>query len=179
MAAAARQRHESATSRPSSRSAFGYAEPMQSFNLFADYFQFYLQDEAVDGDFSDAWTHEAVTRLLAVAPGAVGVGTVRNMEVPVSLEVLASEPPLNAAPYDHIVEGPLSVAGKRLVIAGCTDYFPEAARIQIAPGSYRVRVCYSGLDSLSEDGLDGDDRYHLQLWPAPLSDVAVVKQRAQ
>jgi hypothetical protein len=151
---------------------------MYSFNLFADYFQFYLQDEATAGDLSDSWTDEAVARLLAVAPGTVGVGTVRNMEVPVTLEILASEPPVNVMDYDHIVEGSLAVAGKNLVIAGCTDYFPDAARIQVDPGTYRIRVCFSGLDSLSEDGLDGEDRYHLQLWPAPLADVAVVKQRA-
>ena len=150
---------------------------MHTFNLFADYFQFYVQDEAIDGDLSNSWTDEAVTRLLAVAPGTVGVGTVRNMEVPVTLEVLASEPPLNVMAHDHIVEGSLSVAGKNLVIAGCTDYFPEAARIEIEPGDYRVRACFSGLESLSEDGLDGEDRYHLQLWPAPLAAVVVVKQR--
>ncbi len=150
---------------------------MHTFTLFADYFQFYLQDEAIDGDLSDSWTDEAVTRLLAVAPGTVGVCTVRNMEVPVTLEVLASEPPLNVRAYDHIVEGSLSVAGKNLVIAGCTDYFPDATRIHIEPRDYRVRACFSGLESLSEDGLDGDDRYHLQLWPAPLAAVVVVKQR--
>lgn len=151
---------------------------MQSFNLFADYFQFYLQDEAVDGDLSDSWNDEAVVRLLAVAPGTIGVGTVRNMVVPVTLEILASEPVLNVAAYDHIVEGPLSVAGKRLIIAGCTDYLPEAARIAVDPGTYRVRVCFSGLESLSADGLEGEDRYHLQIWPARLADVAVIKQRA-
>jgi hypothetical protein len=151
---------------------------MHSFKIFADYFQFYLQDEAADGNLSDAWPDEAVARLLAVAPGTVGVGTVRNMEVPVTLEVLKSSPPTNATAYDHVVECPLFVAGENLVIAGCTDYFPGAARIPVTPGTYRVRVCFSGLDSLSEDGLDGDDRYHLQIWPAPLEDVSVVKQRA-
>ena len=152
---------------------------MRTFNLFADYFQFYLQDEAVDGDLSDSWTDEAVTRLLAVAPGTVGVGTVRNMEVPVTLELLASEPPLDVAIYDHIVEGSLSVGGRNLVIAGCTDYVPDAAKIQIEPGSYRVRACFSGLEALSEDGLDGEDRYHLQIWPAPPAEVAVIKQRVE
>ena len=152
---------------------------MRTFNLFADYFQFYLQDEAVDGYLSDSWTDEAVTRLLAVAPGTVGVGTVRNMEVPVTLDVLASEPALDEGAYDHIVEGSLSVGGKNLVIAGCTGCFPEAARIQIEPGSYRVRACFSGLETLSEDGVDGEDHYHLQLWPAPPAEVAVIKQRGR
>jgi hypothetical protein len=150
---------------------------MQNFNLFADYFQFYLQDETADGNLSDAWSDEAVSRLLAVAPGVVGVGTVRNMEVGVTLEVLTSSPELNMTAYDHVVECSLTVTSKKLVIAGCTDYFPDAARIPVDPGTYRVRVCFSDLKSLSEDGLDGDDRYHLQIWPAPWGDIAVVKQR--
>jgi len=152
---------------------------MHAFTLFADYFQFYLQDEAIGGDLSDSWNDEAVTRLLAVAPGTVGIGTVRNMEVPVTLEVLATEPSLDVGAYDHIVEGSLSVAGRNLVIAGCTDYFAEAARIQIEPGSYRVRACFSGLEALSEEGLDGEDHYHLQLWPSPMAEVAVIKQRVR
>jgi hypothetical protein len=52
------------------------------FKLFADYFQFYLQDERAGGDLSESWTQEAVDRLLATAPGTIGVGTVRNMDVP-------------------------------------------------------------------------------------------------
>ena len=43
--------------------------------------QFYLQDESADADVSDAWTAEAVDRLVAIAPETVGVGTVRNMTV--------------------------------------------------------------------------------------------------
>ena len=149
---------------------------MRSFNLFADYFQFYLKDETADGDLSNAWTDEAVARLLAVAPGTVGVRTVSNMEVPVTLQVSASEPAFDLEAYDHVVEGPLSSTSGTLVIAGCTDYFPDASRVPLEPGTYRVRVCFSALESVSEDGLAGGDRYHLQLWPAPLSGVTVVKQ---
>ena len=42
------------------------------YTLFADYFQFYLQDETVEGDLSDAWTQETVENLLATAPGTIG-----------------------------------------------------------------------------------------------------------
>ncbi len=58
------------------------------YELLADYFQFYLQDESADGSLGESWTEEAVARLLAVAPGAIGIGTVRNMQVPVIVEVL-------------------------------------------------------------------------------------------
>ncbi len=151
---------------------------MHSYTLFADYFQFYLQDEEAAGDLSDSWNEDAVTRLLAVAPGIVGVGTVRNLGVPVTLEVLPSKPPLNGNAYDHIVECSLLVRSQKLVIAGCTDYFPEAERIPVVPGTYRVRVCFSGLALLSEDRLEGEDQYHLQLWPSPMADITVIKQRA-
>jgi hypothetical protein len=150
---------------------------MHQFRLFADYFQFYLQDEAVEGDLSHSWTEEAVSRLLAVAPGIVGVGTVRNMEVPVTLEILAKEPDLDLDAWEHVVECSLQVTGSRLVIAGCTDYFPDAARIPVEPGSYRVRACYADLDALSDDLLEGNDRYHLQLWPAPPLPVTLRKAR--
>jgi len=63
------------------------------------------------------------------------------------------------------------------VIAGCTDYFPDAMRIPVPPAVYRVRVSYGGLDTLSDDGLEGDDHYRLQLWPATSIAISVLKQR--
>ena len=151
---------------------------MYTYQIFADYFQFYLQDEAAIGDLADSWGDEAVERLLAVAPGVVGVGTVRNMKVPVTLEVLNAEPSLHIEDYDHIVECSLVMESQKLVIAGCTDYFPEAARVEVTPGTYRVRILYSNLASLSEDGLDGSDQYDIKLWLAPPAGVVVIKHRA-
>lgn len=148
-------------------------------NLFADYFQFYLQDESAEGDLSDYWTEEATERLLAVAPGTVGVGTVRNMVVPVSVDVLESEPPLDAAEWDHMTECSIQIDSGQLVVAGCTDYFPEATRIPLAPGTYAVRVSCGGLASLSADALDGDDHYRVQLWPGIATEAKVLKQRAK
>lgn len=148
-----------------------------AFTLFADYHQFYIQDESADGDLSDAWSQEAEQRLLAVAPGVVGIGTARNVEVPVALELLEHEPPLEQENYDHIVECSLLVESGRIVIAGCTDYFPDAPRLQASPGTYRVRACYSGLGSISEDGSEGSDSYLLQLWEAPSIEPTVLKSR--
>lgn len=148
----------------------------ECFSLFADYFQFYLQDETVDGNLADSWTQEAVDRLLAVTPGTVGVGTVRNMEVPVVVELHDLEPSRDLDRWDHVVECSLNIPSGRIVIAGCTDFFPDAARIEVKPGSYRARVLYRGLDTLSEDGLDGNDQYVVVLWPGPPCDVIVLKQ---
>ncbi|KJC59803.1 hypothetical protein UP10_16830 [Bradyrhizobium sp. LTSPM299] len=150
---------------------------MTSFelSLFADYFQFYIQDEPASGDLSEAWTEEAVDRLLAMAPGMVGIGTVRNMHVPVSVTILDGEPVDDFAEWDHVVEACLDITSGRIVIARCTDYFPDAMRIEVSPGTYRVRVSYGALDRLSVNGLEGDDHYRLQLWPAPSIAVRVLK----
>jgi hypothetical protein len=146
--------------------------------LFADYYQFYMQDESADGNLADAWTNDAGERLLAVAPGTVGIGTVRNVDVPVSISILEGPPQFDPEAFDHVVECSVDVASGTLVAAGCTDYFPDAMRIAIPSGSYRVRASFEGLDSVSFDGLEGNDRYHLQLWPAPMRPVEVLKRRA-
>lgn len=145
--------------------------------LFADYFQFYLQDESADGNLSDSWTEEATNRLLAVASGTIGVGTVRNMDVPVTVEVLQTEPPLDLAPWDHMTECSIQINSGSLVVAGCTDYFPEAIRIPVTPGTYAARISYGSLESLSVDGLDGDDHYRVQIWPGTTTSPKVIKQR--
>ena len=151
---------------------------VRSLELFADYYQFYIQDESADGNLSDAWTDEAVDRLLAVAPGTVGIGTVRNTDVPLTIVILDREPKFNSDQFDHIVECSISIESGRIVAAGCTDYFPDAARIEVRPGSYRVRVSFEALNTLSADGLEGRDRYHLQLWPASVGPIEILKQRS-
>lgn len=148
------------------------------FQLFADYHQFYIQDEAADGNLSEAWTPDAVERLLALAPGVVGIGTVRNTDVPVIIEVLDDEPGKEFDVLDQVVECSISISSGVIVVAGCTDYFPDAARVEVPPGNYRVRANFAGLNSVSDDGFTGNDQYHLQVWRAPMADVTVRKKRA-
>lgn len=146
------------------------------FQLFADYFQFYVQDEEADGDLSDAWTKQAVRDLVAIVPGCIGVGTMRNMDVDAEIDLADGEPDDDLAPYDQVVDCGITVPSGRLVVAGCTDYFPEAARIAVPPGTYRVRAFFSGFDTISDDGLAGDDRYRLVLWPGDETSVRVLKR---
>ena len=54
----------------------------------------------------------------------------------------------------------------RIVVAGCTDYFPDARRLSVDPGTYDVLVGYKNLESVSEDGLEGNDSYHIFLAPS-------------
>jgi hypothetical protein len=137
------------------------------FEIFADYFQFYLQDDDMRfGDLSNAWTDKAVERLLAVGPHVIGVGTARNMTVPVVVRTCEARPHIGDAGFERVNECTIQIDTGHLVIAGCTDYFPDAARIELRPGTYNALIGYIGLDTLSEDGLEGDDSYHVFLWAA-------------
>jgi hypothetical protein len=149
------------------------------FELFADYFQFYLQDESAKGDLSESWTQEAAHRMLATAPGTIGVGTARNMIVPVVVEITDAAPDDDTGVWDQVNECTLDIPSGRVVIAGCTDYFPDAARIELTPGTYRARIHYGQLNALCSDGLEGDDHYKIVLWSAAPEPVRVIKHRAQ
>ena len=143
--------------------------------LFADYFQLHIADDAPGGDLSEAWTAEASARGLAVADGVVGVSTARNVDVPVLVSV-SVEPPDLLPDADSIVEGDLNCMSGRLVVMGCTDYFPDATRLSVPPGWYRVRATANGLNTVREQWLDAEDEYRIEVWPSPASGVHVVKQ---
>jgi hypothetical protein len=147
------------------------------FDLFADYFQFYLQDDDVTkGSLADAWTEEATQRFLAVVPHAIGVGTVRNMTVPVLVVFHDTRPEIDFSVWDHVTLASLQVDTGRIVIAGCTDYFPNAARIEVIPGVYEALICYGNLDTVSENGLTGEDHYEMNLFLGSSIEPKILKQ---
>lgn len=78
---------------------------------------------------------------------------------------------------DHVAEASVRVQSGRVVVAGCTDYWPDAARIRVSPGTYAVRVHYRGLGSPTEDGLAGEDHYRVVLWPGASREPTVLKRR--
>jgi hypothetical protein len=150
----------------------------RQLSVFADYFQFYVQDEDVDGDLTDFWTTEATAIGLAVGLSAIGISTARNMTVPVNISIHDTEPKCILDEWDRVAECGMRIESRTIVIAGCTEYFPAAARIDIEPGDYCVRVCSARLDSLSENGLEGEDSYSLFLWKGARETVTVAKQHA-
>src|SRR5256885_13634593 len=93
------------------------------YDIFADYHQFYLQDDDQSfGDLSQAWTEEATDRLLAVASHVIGVGTVRNMNVSVSVAGHDSRPQIMENEGGHITPASLKKDNGRGVGVGWTDY---------------------------------------------------------
>ncbi len=139
--------------------------PTYKLNLFAENFQIYLQDESAQSDLSMSWTPAAVDRMLALAPGAIGVGTVRDTTVPVTVEVREDFPEEREL-WDKTNECTIEITSGKLVVAGSGDYLPEAQRIRLNPGKYSARVLYGNLGTVSPDGQDGEDEYKIVLWPA-------------
>lgn len=145
-----------------------------SYTIFADYHQFYLWDKAIAPDAPTEYTQEDVENRIKVAPHVVVIQPERNMDVPVELEVFEHMPPLKLASWDHVAEASLELPSGILEIHECTGGPIDELHLQ--PGSYRVRACFGKLGELSEDGLDGNDHYHLELWPAPPAPVSILKQ---
>ena len=122
------------------------------FNHLADYHQVYLSDEAHPQFDTDQWTPQAAEDMQATAGGAIAVGTERNVTVPVVVEVVGACPEDDLTPWDYATECSIRIPSGRLVVTGCIDHWPDAARIQVASGVYQARVNYGGLDTISADG---------------------------
>lgn len=144
------------------------------YEVFADYHQFYLWDHERAPDTALDYDDEDCRRRIKAAPFLVVIQPERNMVVPVELEIAEGPPgdPLDG--WDHVAEASLDLPSGRLEIHECTGGSLDI--LSIAPGCYRVRAHHGGLDTISEDGLDGDDRYRLVLWPASPGPVVVLKQ---
>ena len=143
--------------------------------VFADYFQFYLCDAAEGLDWPVDWTDEALRRRVLRAEGVLVVSTARNMTVPVRVELHDAPPQIAAEAADHIVVVDLHTSGE-IVIAGSSDYRPEAARRSVPQGNLRAMAVFTGLGTISENGLDGEDRYVVHLWPGESGGIAVLRQ---
>jgi hypothetical protein len=147
--------------------------------LLADYFQIYVRDQGRP-DLPATYSEEAISARLTVGPHAVVVHTARNMTVPFIVEWHDVRPQYETERYQHVVEASFNCPSGVLVLAGMTDYEPTAPKFSVTAGALGIRVNMSGLDTISEDGLDGRDRYLIQLWPGQeLSGPLVLKSWAE
>jgi SnoaL-like polyketide cyclase len=92
----------------------------REFNLFADYFQFYLWDPEADPVPPVEWTDREVANRMHTSPHVVVVCPVRNMTVPVVLELHHSDPGLVLDDWDHVAECSLAVDSGQLELHECT-----------------------------------------------------------
>lgn len=137
----------------------------QEFSIFAEHFQFYVQDKDTDNLLSIYWDEVSREDLFAQADEIIGVATVRNMEVPVCVEILERKPKNEALDdWDHVVQSHLTLPSGKLLVTGPTSDLEEAWTTTLQPGLYGVRVYYGSLDEVDAEGFEGDDFYKIALW---------------
>jgi len=147
---------------------------VRKFERFADYHQFYLWDPSTNPLAPQNYTNEDVDRRIKVGPHVVVIQPERNMTVRVVVELHDSEPPFNMEKWDHIAEASLHLPTGHLQVHECCG--GSVAEFHVEPGWYRVRSFHGEFATIEEDGLEGDDRYLVVMWPAADADVCVIKQ---
>ena len=144
-------------------------------NIFADYNQFYIWDPDLEEvkapeDYSD----EDIANRVKLGPGVVVVQPIRNMTVPVEIGVYDGDPDFHFNEWQQIAEAPLQLSKGRIEIHECTG---GSLAILPAPSSHcTVRVLFKGLDTLSEDCLDGKDFYRVQIFPSESRELKMIKR---
>ena len=142
--------------------------------VFADYHQFYLWDREMTSTAPEDYTDEDVIRRIKVGPHVVVIQPERSMAVSVEIEIHDGEPEYRPDEWDHIAEASLHLPSGHLQVHECMG--GSVADLEVTPGWYRVRSFHGGLDTIDESGLEGDDCYKVELWPAAPSEIVVVKQ---
>ncbi len=136
--------------------------------LYADHGQIHLLDETASPAFEDAWTTEATEDCLAVAKGGIAIGTKDSDDVAVTIELLRAAPKAVES-GEHVTEASIQVPSGKLVVMGCTDYFPKAKRLALTKGTYRVRITHDGLAR-------GKEKLAVLLWPAKAAKPKVLRR---
>ncbi|MFZ3565339.1 hypothetical protein ACOKM5_44205 [Streptomyces sp. BH097] len=147
--------------------------------VLADYSTLLLQDDdARLGEPGHAWFDALAGNWINTAPGVVAIGAARPFTVPVTVDVRRTPPAGDSEleRADHVTQARLALPSGRLLVS-MQDTRDEIPRIPLAPGNYAVRICSHGLNTLSEDALDGEDRYHVVLWPTDEDQPAQVLKR--
>lgn len=142
--------------------------------VFADYHQFYVWDGGLDPQAPEDWSDEDVRNRAKVAERVLVVCPLRNTTVPVRITLMDAEPALDLERYDHVVQASLALPTGHLQVHECTG--GEVLAWKVKPGSYRVLALFSGLGTLSSNGLEGQDAYQVVLWPGPAVPLKVLKQ---
>ncbi|WP_030718132.1 hypothetical protein [Streptomyces sp. NRRL S-237] len=156
-----------------------------NLELFAGYFQIHVLDDASEATatgIGDVWTEQAVLDGLGVAEHALAIRTAVNVTVDVTIDLLTGRPDDDSDDFDHVVEAGLNLASGRMVVLGCTDYIPDAARFDMPAAWTRIRTSRRSLEAAAFPDLDCEDEpedmeeIRLQAWPAPHALPDIIKR---
>lgn len=145
------------------------------WTIFADYFQFIVQDEESKDDFGELWRGAPVGMMVAAGETALSFGTLRNVDVQVELRVVDEPPEIQLDEFDHVVEGAFASPTGKLLALRCTENFKDASRLEIAPGSYGFIYLISGADTVQNEWEPAEDLYSVYIWPAAKRELRPVK----
>ena len=145
-----------------------------NLKIFADYNQFYIWDPvASDQNAPEDWTDEDVEVKAKANQYVFVMCPERNTEVPVTIEIHESDPGFSISAWDHIVESSIDIPNGVIEVHECTG--GSCIEGYVEAGTYKIRALYRGLDTLSEDQLDGDDYYKVCLWKGERIQTRVIK----
>lgn len=132
-----------------------------------DHFQFYIEDETAHVDTSNIWDTVPEETSIVVAPGWIGVSTVRFGGIfNISINVLTDMPQLEYSQWDKIVACSIELHSSQIVIWSPENDFAQAPRIAVASGIYTCWICFAHINDVQDElAEDGDDSYHIFLWP--------------
>jgi hypothetical protein len=111
---------------------------MIALRLRPTYRQFYLLDAGECPLYPDDIEDADIQRGAKAVRFLVAVYSRSEDEVALSIVDGASE--LKAHEWEHIVEAPLELPSGTLIVATPETFLPDAQRISIEPGSYRVSI---------------------------------------
>ncbi len=138
-----------------------------------DYHQIYLCDSSLPV-LPDDYSDEMIARRVMSGPEAIVLQIEREMPVPIDVVLHDARPMLDSAAFQHVVETSLTASSGVLVLAPLLAYAPDAPHLTVPAGKLGAIVTFDGLDTLSDDGLEGNDRYAIHVWPDANSSGEVV-----
>jgi hypothetical protein len=135
-------------------------------NFNVAYSQIYIVDGMMDSLYNGySWTEEDFNSMLCVQDRFVIMGIATSLTVPFYANILNEPPQVTFDLYSHIVECSIE-ATTGIRIFGDFDEEEYNLAISLNPGVYGLLACYKDLDSISFDGLEGNDSYHVFLGPS-------------
>lgn len=136
-------------------------------SLSVGYSQIYVEDYSYEFHaHAEPWNDEEMSSMLCVRENFMIIGTIQRIQSPFSIEVLPDKPELDLKVWDHVNECSIEIS-TGLLISGDFDIEGEMLRVDLENGIYQAFVCYAGLGVIGRDELDGEESYHVLLWPAP------------
>ncbi|MCD9017913.1 hypothetical protein [Parachryseolinea silvisoli] len=134
-------------------------------NLTVAYSQIYVGDRAFGFYYPEVlWNEEELASMLCVAEGLFVIGTARSYEAKICVKIQSDEPEIDMRDWDHINACSIAIRSG-IVVSGDFDLEGETLNIDLPSGLYGVYICYKSLGTISSDKLDGDDSYHVWMWP--------------